>query len=319
MDGTIHGWREPLKAKRADYGIGKIDLLGVTERGRLIVVELKYPCSGAQGADGPSLAFSPSCRRPCGPSSRLPRTRPHPHHGRTHAVFVFAGFLLLTGGTARAQDPVVADRAVLVTLYNATAGANWTNNTNWLSNEALSEWHGVDTDATGRVTELHLSDNELSGAIPAELGNLTNLQILDLCGNGLSGAIPAELRNLTNLQILRRGSMGWSPRSANCASAWHMRSVLHFGLTSVKLFAPHESLPWNPLIARTFYRRGIIEEWERGTLKMAELTTSAGLPRPEIEDAGGCVTVRFRHGQFVSRGWLEKKLAKSGLVRWLSE
>ena len=27
---------------------------------------------------------------------------------------------------------------------------------------------------------------------------------------------------------------------------------------------------------------------------MAELTTSAGLPLPEIEDAGGCVTVRFR-------------------------
>ncbi len=76
--------------------------------------------------------------------------------------------------------------------------------------------------------------------------------------------------------------------------------TLHFGLTPEKLFAPHESLPWNPLIARTLYRRGIIEEWGRGTLKMAELTTSAGLPRPEIEDAGGCVTVRFRHGQFVS-------------------
>ena len=75
--------------------------------------------------------------------------------------------------------------------------------------------------------------------------------------------------------------------------------TLHFGLTPEKLFAPHESLPWNPLIARTFYRRGIIEEWGRGTLKMAELTTSAGLPRPEIEDSGGCVTVCFRHGQFV--------------------
>ena len=70
---------------------------------------------------------------------------------------------------------------------------------------------------------------------------------------------------------------------------------LHFGLTPEKLFAPHESLPWNPLIARTFYRRGIIEEWGRGTLKMAELATSAGLPIPEIEDEGGCVTVRFRH------------------------
>ena len=33
---------------------------------------------------------------------------------------------------------------------------------------------------------------------------------------------------------------------------------LHFGLTSAKLFSPHESRPWNPLIARTFYRRGII-------------------------------------------------------------
>ena len=74
---------------------------------------------------------------------------------------------------------------------------------------------------------------------------------------------------------------------------------LHFGLTPEELFAPHESRPWNPLIARTFYRRGVIEKWGSGTLKMAELTSSAGLPIPEIEDASGCVTVRFRHGQFV--------------------
>lgn len=72
---------------------------------------------------------------------------------------------------------------------------------------------------------------------------------------------------------------------------------LHFGLTPEKLFAPHESRPWNPLIARTFYRRGIIEEWGSGTLKMAELANSAGLPVPEIEDDGGAVTVRLRHGR----------------------
>ena len=53
---------------------------------------------------------------------------------------------------------------------------------------------------------------------------------------------------------------------------------LHFGLTPEKLFAPHESRPWNPLIARTFYRRGIIEEWGSGTLKMATLTGAAGIP-----------------------------------------
>ena len=73
---------------------------------------------------------------------------------------------------------------------------------------------------------------------------------------------------------------------------------LHFGLTPEKLFAPHESQPWNPLIAGAFYRRGIIEQWGRGTIKMAELTESAGLPRPEIEDSGGGVTVTFRPSQY---------------------
>jgi len=75
--------------------------------------------------------------------------------------------------------------------------------------------------------------------------------------------------------------------------------TLHFGLTPEALFGPHESLPWNPLMASVFYRRGIIESWGRGTIKMAELAISAGLPRPEIEDAGGCVTVRFRPTRYV--------------------
>ena len=74
---------------------------------------------------------------------------------------------------------------------------------------------------------------------------------------------------------------------------------LPFGLTPDRLFIPHESRPWNPLIARVFYRRGIIEEWGRGTLKMAELMESAGLPPPEIEDVAGAVTARFRPSRYV--------------------
>ena len=34
---------------------------------------------------------------------------------------------------------------------------------------------------------------------------------------------------------------------------------------------------------------------------MADLASNSGLPVPEIEDEGGAVTVRFRHGQFVPR------------------
>lgn len=75
--------------------------------------------------------------------------------------------------------------------------------------------------------------------------------------------------------------------------------TLHFGLTPEALYLPHESLPWNPLIARVFYRRGIIEAWGRGTIRMGELTLRAGLASPEIIEASGCVTVRFSPTRYV--------------------
>ena len=75
--------------------------------------------------------------------------------------------------------------------------------------------------------------------------------------------------------------------------------ILHFGLTPEALFLPHESLPWNPLVARVFYRRGVIEAWGRGTLKIAELTDRAGLPRPQIEEVAGCVMMRFTPSRYV--------------------
>ena len=71
----------------------------------------------------------------------------------------------------------VTDRAALVAFYEATGGANWTNQTNWLSDKPLGNWHGVATNVGGRVTALELDYNTLSGSIPAELGNLDQLTI----------------------------------------------------------------------------------------------------------------------------------------------
>ena len=124
---------------------------------------------------------------------------PHPHHGRKRAVFVFAGFLLLTGGNAYAQGSVAMDRAALVVLYNATDGPNWTDNTHWLSNEPLSEWRGVEVNDDGRVTELALDNNQLTGEIPVELAQLSQLQELSLHSNQLTGEIPVELAQLSQL------------------------------------------------------------------------------------------------------------------------
>ena len=104
-------------------------------------------------------------------------------------------------GTTASPPPAgspATDRAALVALYDATDGADWTDNTNWLSDGPLDDWYGVTTDANGRVTTLDLSDNQLSGSIPAQLGNLSSLERLDLSGNQLSGEIPPELDNLAD-------------------------------------------------------------------------------------------------------------------------
>ena len=93
-------------------------------------------------------------------------------------------------------------RDALVALYNATDGANWTNNRNWLSEEPLDEWFGVTADDDGRVIELDLSQNQLNGEIPAEIGRLTDLQDLDLFGNQLRGEIPPEIGSLANVTRL---------------------------------------------------------------------------------------------------------------------
>ena len=108
----------------------------------------------------------------------------------------------LVGFTATTAGDAATDRAALAALYNATDGANWLNNGNWLSNAPMGEWHGVTTDSDGRVTQLILATNQLTGEIPAELGNLSNLTWLDLDTNQLTGEIPAELGNLTNLEWL---------------------------------------------------------------------------------------------------------------------
>ena len=100
-----------------------------------------------------------------------------------------------------ASGSVETDREALVALYNATDGENWNQSDNWLSDAPLGEWKGVLTDDR-RVVVLYLGDNGLTGAIPAELGSLSNLTALYLDTNALSGEIPPELGSLSNLTDL---------------------------------------------------------------------------------------------------------------------
>ena len=139
---------------------------------------------------------------------------------------VLALVLLLWARPAVAGPAPTGDQyEALEALYDATDGDNWTTDTNW--NTTNNNWYGVTTNSDGKVTfidlysnnltgtipteledlteltGLRLPDNNLSGAIPTELGALTKLRRLDLHINGLSGSIPTELGALTELTGLR--------------------------------------------------------------------------------------------------------------------
>ena len=101
------------------------------------------------------------------------------------------------------------DAEALMAIYDGTDGDFWTNNTGWGTDPDINNWHGVTADGSGNVTGLDLSDNNLNGTLPTEITQLTSLQSLTFENNtSLSGGIPSDIGNLTNLTYLR---------IANCA------------------------------------------------------------------------------------------------------
>jgi hypothetical protein len=123
-----------------------------------------------------------------------------------HRALALPGGEGADGTTEREADSTACanrDRSVLATLYRSMDGSNWQRDTNWLSDEALGSWYGIQTDTRGCITHISLSDNRLNGSIPADVGRLLSLRVLDLSwNNDISGVIPAELGNLVNLEIL---------------------------------------------------------------------------------------------------------------------
>lgn len=76
--------------------------------------------------------------------------------------------------------------------------------------------------------------------------------------------------------------------------------TLPFGLTPSDLKREHASRPRNPLIAKVFYLRGVIERWGRGTQKIVELCVKAGHPEPEFGEQAGSVWGRFLPSGYIA-------------------
>ena len=106
------------------------------------------------------------------------------------------------------NNDLVDDCQALVALQNHWAsdsfGSNHPLRTWGTTTQKIDTWAGI-TVSSSRVLTLDLARKGLAGSIPAELGNLTNLNRLFLENNRLTGNIPTELANLTNLWWLDLG------------------------------------------------------------------------------------------------------------------
>src|SRR5579871_196671 len=81
----------------------------------------------------------------------------------------------------------------LTALYNSTNGIHWHHNVGWPNLTANGcQLHGVDCDDS-HVFRLALEFNNLSGILPDELRNLSDLESLDLYGNNVTGLLPKEM------------------------------------------------------------------------------------------------------------------------------
>lgn len=103
------------------------------------------------------------------------------------------------------SDGKFIQRYALATLYFATNGESWSNNSQWLDNEdECGRWFsfvasGLPCDpSTGGVTKLWLEKNNLEGTLPKEIGLLTSLVELVLNQNDLGSTIPSEIGELVS-------------------------------------------------------------------------------------------------------------------------
>jgi len=114
-----------------------------------------------------------------------------------------------------ASDKGIFQRYVLAILYFATDGENWSECASpkgdtpcsnvmkrYLSGAPACRWKGITCDIYEQVEGINLRENGLQGALPQEIGELTELSSLSLSRNRLAGVIPDHLSQLRHLKYL---------------------------------------------------------------------------------------------------------------------
>ena len=84
--------------------------------------------------------------------------------------------------------------------------------------------------------------------------------------------------------------------------------ILPEGWTVDTLMEPHESKPYNPEIARVFYRAGFIENWGQGIQKICDECKGIGAELPVYELTGTTLSIDLDYQFF--HAYLQPELSE---------
>jgi len=104
------------------------------------------------------------------------------------------------------RDPRFLERYALVVFYfqNGGCSGDWIKDTNWMEGgDHCDGWFGIVCTAKGRVQEIGLSANYVTGKIPLEFGVMDELSTLDLSNNALEGEVPAKALQMSQLYSIQ--------------------------------------------------------------------------------------------------------------------
>ncbi|KAH9679033.1 hypothetical protein WN943_027498 [Citrus x changshan-huyou] len=149
---------------------------------------------------------------------------------------------LVVAAAAAASSNITTDQQALLALKDhITYDPTNLLAHNWTSNTPVCTWIGITCDVNShRVTALDISQFNLQGTIPPQLGNLSSLATLSLSHNKLSGDVPSSIYTMHSLKFL---DFTDNQLSGSVSSfVFNMSSILDIRLTNNRLSGeiPHE-------------------------------------------------------------------------------